>query len=69
MYKRQAQERSRTADPRPALAERYASKSDYVRQARAVAEKLAGQRYLLVEDIDRSAADARVRIEKSALPD
>jgi len=34
-----------------------------------VAEKLAGQRYLLVEDIDRSAADARVRIEKSALPD
>jgi len=64
-----AQERSRTADPRPALAERYASKSDYVRQARAVAEKLAGQRYLLVEDIDRSAADARVRIEKSALPD
>lgn len=39
-------------DPRRAVAERYRDREDYVRQARAAAEQLAAERYILAEDVD-----------------
>ncbi len=45
------QERLATDDPRPSLAERYASRDDYLTKVRAAAELLVRQRYLLAEDV------------------
>ncbi|MFT4191046.1 MAG: alpha/beta hydrolase domain-containing protein [Comamonas sp.] len=56
-------------DPRPALAERYKSKSDYLLQTNTVAEQLFEQGYLLEEDIVRAVADAKKRVAATALPD
>jgi hypothetical protein len=51
-------ERERTGDPRPAIAERYASREDYLARVRAAAAALANERYLLEEDVDTSLAFA-----------
>jgi hypothetical protein len=45
-------EREAHNDPRPSLAERYRDRDDYVKRARAAAQKLAEQRYILEEDVD-----------------
>ncbi len=45
-------ERAARGDPRPSIAERYRDRADYMARARAAAEHLAAERYILVEDID-----------------
>jgi Alpha/beta hydrolase domain len=46
-----ADDRRRSGDPRPAIAERYRDRDDYLARVRAAAEELATQRYLLAEDV------------------
>jgi hypothetical protein len=54
-------ERERSEDPRPSIEERYASREAYLAQARAQAERLAAERYVLEEDIDVMLDDAAER--------
>jgi hypothetical protein len=52
--------RERTADPRASIAERYASRDDYLAKVRAAAEQLIAEGYVLAADVDlvvRNAAD------------
>lgn len=51
-FARTSEERSATNDPRPSLAERYASRDDYLAQVRQAAHTLVEQRYLLAQDVD-----------------
>lgn len=46
------EQRARTGDPRPAIAERYRDREDYLARVRAAAEALVAGRYLLAEDVD-----------------
>jgi hypothetical protein len=54
-----AAERTKAGDPRPSLAERYPSQSDYVRRVEAAADGLLKQGYLLDEDAQALVAAAR----------
>ncbi|MEY4642816.1 MAG: hypothetical protein RLZZ227_2810 [Pseudomonadota bacterium] len=47
-----AEQRRAAGDPRPSIAERYASKDDYLQLVRAAANALVGERYLLMRDVD-----------------
>ena len=47
-----AEERQRTGDPRPARAERYQGRDDYLARVRAAAEELVAARYLLANDVE-----------------
>lgn len=59
-FPRTAAERQTRGDPRPAIAERYASKEGYLERVRACAEGLVRQRYLVEDDIEPIvAASAR----------
>jgi len=49
-------EREAAGDPRPAIAERYASRADYLARVRGAAQKLVDAGYLLEEDIETSVA-------------
>ena len=51
-------QRKANGDPRLSIEERYSSKDDYLQRVRAAGELLAGERYLLDEDIDVSVAGA-----------
>ena len=51
-FPRDGGERARTGDPRPAIAERYSGRADYLSRVRAVASRLASERLLLEEDIE-----------------
>ncbi|HEY7491873.1 MAG TPA: alpha/beta hydrolase domain-containing protein [Candidatus Tectomicrobia bacterium] len=44
-------EREATGDPRRSIAERYASRDDYLRRVQQAAEVLVQQRYMLAEDV------------------
>jgi hypothetical protein len=55
------QAREASEDPRPSIEERYASKGAYLDAVREEAERLAGARYLLAEDVDAVVADAAAR--------
>jgi len=44
-------ERERTKDPRLSIAERYATKAEYVKRVRDAATQLASQRFVLQEDV------------------
>jgi Alpha/beta hydrolase domain len=46
------QARQRSGDPRPSIAERYASKEAYLEQVKKAAEALIAERYLLAADLD-----------------
>ena len=50
--------RQAMADPRPSIAERYASKDDYLERVRQVAEQLVQERYLLDRDVNVCLAQA-----------
>ncbi|MGI8551616.1 MAG: alpha/beta hydrolase domain-containing protein [Dehalococcoidia bacterium] len=45
-------EREQTGDPRPAIAERYGDREEYLARVRSEAERLVAQRYLLAEDVE-----------------
>ena len=53
---RTAAERAAAADPRPSIAERYASREAYLAEVREAAERLVAGRYLLAGDVDLSAS-------------
>ncbi len=50
-FPRNAEERQKTGDPRPSVAERYASREQYLGQYAEAAKKLVGQRFMLEEDL------------------
>jgi hypothetical protein len=50
--------REAAGDPRPSIAERYASREDYLARVRDAARALVKDGYLLEEDVDTSAAFA-----------
>jgi hypothetical protein len=50
--------REATADPRRSIAERYASKEDYLEHVRQAAHALIQERYLLAEDLEDIVAQA-----------
>ena len=60
------QQRERSADPRPSIAQRYVSAADYEAQVRAVAQQLASERYLRTQDIDIVVAAALQRYTAAA---
>jgi hypothetical protein len=60
------QQRESNADPRPSIAQRYASAADYEAQIRVVAQQLASERYLLEQDIDIVVAAAMERYTAAA---
>ena len=49
-------EREAAGDPRPAIAERYASRADYLGRVREAARRLVAAGYLLEEDIETSVS-------------
>ncbi|MBM3217397.1 MAG: hypothetical protein FJZ38_01725 [Candidatus Rokubacteria bacterium] len=51
-FARTAEERGRTGDPRPSIAERYGSRDDYLARVRAAAQSLVEARHMLAEDVD-----------------
>ena len=57
-------ERTAAGDPRPSIAERYASREEYVEAVAAAAQALVVERFLLAEDaeryVERARRDARV---------
>jgi len=55
-FARTRAEREGASDPRPAIAERYASRADYLARVRGAAQKLVDAGYLLEEDIETSVA-------------
>ena len=65
---RTAAEREAAADPRPSVAERYASRDAYLAGVRAAAERLVEARYLLAEDTDLCVALAAERYDAVMLP-
>lgn len=52
-FARNADERQNQGDPRPAIAERYRSRADYVRRLAIAVQQLVEDRLLLEEDADR----------------
>jgi hypothetical protein len=56
-------EREATGDPRSAIAERYASKVDYLRRVQQAAETLVQQGYLLAEDLPTVTDQAAQRYD------
>jgi hypothetical protein len=55
-FARTRAEREAAGDPRPAIAERYASRADYLDRVRAAARALVATGHLLEEDVDTSLA-------------
>jgi hypothetical protein len=53
--------RAARGDPRRSLAERYRDEADYVTKVRAAALRLAAERYLLEEDVDKVVEAAVTR--------
>jgi hypothetical protein len=51
-FARTEAERQRRGDPRPSIAERYASRAAYLTAVREAAESLVAARYALAEDMD-----------------
>ncbi len=58
-FARTAAERAARRDPRPAIAERYSSRSDYLARVRDAAQALVKDGYLLEEDVETSIGFAR----------
>jgi hypothetical protein len=57
-FARTAAERAQRGDPRPSIAERYASRDDYLARVRAAAEALVKKRHMLAEDVEAVVARA-----------
>jgi len=55
-FARTRREREASGDPRPSIAERYASREDYLGRVRRAAQALVGQRFMLDEDVELTIA-------------
>ncbi|MBI2205147.1 MAG: hypothetical protein HYU41_14970 [Candidatus Rokubacteria bacterium] len=53
-FARTRAEREASGDPRPSVAERYASRDEYLDRIRRAARELVAERYLLEEDVETS---------------
>ncbi|HRA32721.1 MAG TPA: alpha/beta hydrolase domain-containing protein [Thermomicrobiales bacterium] len=62
-FHRTRAEREAAGDPRPSLEERYPTRDDFLARVREAAAALAGQRYVLDEDIDVIVANAAERYD------
>jgi hypothetical protein len=51
-FPRTRADRERAGDPRPSIAERYPSRTEYLARVRAAAEALVAARWVLAEDVD-----------------
>lgn len=51
-FARTSAERARTGDPRASIAERYASKADYLNRVREAVQELIASRHVLAEDLE-----------------
>jgi Alpha/beta hydrolase domain len=51
-------ERERTRDPRQSIAERYATRTDYLKKIQDVATRLATDRYILQMDVPAIVQEA-----------
>jgi hypothetical protein len=51
-------QRAETGDPRPSIAERYASQEAYLERVRAAARDLVAARYMLGDDVELSVTMA-----------
>ncbi|MEA1952043.1 MAG: alpha/beta hydrolase domain-containing protein, partial [Planctomycetota bacterium] len=60
-FPRTKQQRLASADPRPSIQERYATKEVYLARVRKAAEDLVAQRLLLAEDVDPIVTEAAKR--------
>ncbi len=56
-------ERESSGDPRPSIAERYASRDEYLQQARDAARRLVDQRHVLEEDVPEIMKQAAARYD------
>jgi hypothetical protein len=63
-----ASERTRDADPRAALAERYRDREDYMAQALAAARHLVEEGFLLEEDVQLAVDLAAQRYDLVVAP-
>lgn len=61
-----AGERRRLSDPRPAIAERYPDRKDYLARVRGAADDLVRRRYVLADDVDLVVALAAARYDTFA---
>jgi len=61
-------ERAGSGDPRLSIEERYASKAAYLELFKQAAEELAGQRYLLEEDLESMVSQAAQHYDLMANP-
>jgi hypothetical protein len=57
-FARTRAERDASGDPRRSIAERYASRDEYLARVREAAVRLCGERYMLEEDVELSVARA-----------
>jgi len=62
-FARTAAERAALGDPRPALAERYRDRADYLARVRDAAEALVARRLLLAEDVTLAVELAAARYD------
>ncbi len=60
-FARTKAERERTRDPRPSLEERYGGREDYLNKAKAAAEQLVSERFLLPGDVPRVLEESATR--------
>ena len=56
-------QRAASGDPRAAISDRYSSRDDYVGKTKKAAQHLAGEGYMLEEDVEDSMCKAAVRYE------
>ena len=61
VFARTRTDREKNGDPRPSIAERYASRAAYLDAVRVAAQKLIGARHVLAEDMDAILARAQLR--------
>lgn len=62
-FARTKTDRERSGDPRPSMAERYASKEDYLEAVRQTARSMIAERHVLVEDLEAIVERAAARWE------
>ena len=60
-FARTRADREKNGDPRPSIAERYASRAAYLDAVRVAAQKLIDARHVLAEDMDAILARAQLR--------
>ena len=62
-----AEARAGAGDPRPAIAERYRDRDDYLGRVRDAAERLAAEGYILAEDVELVVRSAGERYDAFAI--